>query len=168
MFYRWGHERQRRKKKVDTSYATISTTSCERVVQGCKFATQSSVRGFLNRRFKWRFWLLLPPRAKVTRPGARNTPPTGGCGHRPRKGTVELRRGRRLCRPYRWRYGHRSGGQSRPPLQRFDDTLPDAGRQQPPANQRITTTIPFRKKAIYGTTHWYRTHGGGHQSIWLL
>ena len=33
-----------------------------------------SVGGFLNRRFKWRFWVLLPPRAKVPRAGARNIP----------------------------------------------------------------------------------------------
>ena len=33
-----------------------------------------SVGGFSNRRFEWRFCLLLPPRAKVGRAGARNTP----------------------------------------------------------------------------------------------
>ena len=33
-----------------------------------------SAGGFLNRRFKWRFCLLLPPKAKVGRAGARNTP----------------------------------------------------------------------------------------------
>ena len=36
-----------------------------------------SVGGFLNRRFKWRFCLLLPPRAKVGRSGERNTPAAG-------------------------------------------------------------------------------------------
>ena len=30
--------------------------------------------GFLDRRSKWRFWLLLPPGAKVARAGARNFP----------------------------------------------------------------------------------------------
>ena len=40
---------------------------CERVVQGHKFAMQNSVRGFLNRRFKQRFWVLLPLWAKVPR-----------------------------------------------------------------------------------------------------
>ena len=33
-----------------------------------------SVGGFSNRRFEWRFCLLLPPRAKVGRSGERNTP----------------------------------------------------------------------------------------------
>ena len=58
----------------DSSYAAKTTVSCERVVYGVKLKTRHSVRGFLNRRFKWRFWLLLPPGAKVTRPGARNSP----------------------------------------------------------------------------------------------
>ena len=58
----------------DSSYAAKTTVSCERVVYGVKLKTRHSVRGFLNRRFKWRFWLLLPPRAKVTRPGGRNSP----------------------------------------------------------------------------------------------
>ena len=31
-------------------------------------------KGFLNRRFERRFWVLLPPRAKVPRAGARNVP----------------------------------------------------------------------------------------------
>ena len=47
--------------------------SRERVANGGKLREKHSVRGFLNRRFKWRFWLLLPPRAKVTRAGARNS-----------------------------------------------------------------------------------------------
>ena len=46
----------------------------ERAVKGRKFATQNSVRGFLNRRFKLSFWSLLGQRPKVTRAGARNTP----------------------------------------------------------------------------------------------
>ena len=58
----------------DSSYAAKTTVSCERVVYGVKLKTRHSVRGFLNRRFKWRFWLLLPPGAKVTRPGGRNSP----------------------------------------------------------------------------------------------
>ena len=60
----------------DASYATITTISCERVVKGYKFAMQSSVRGFLNRRFKWRFWVLLPPWAKVPRGRSHETPPS--------------------------------------------------------------------------------------------
>ena len=31
-------------------------------------------KGFSNRRFERRFWVLLPPRAKVPRAGARNVP----------------------------------------------------------------------------------------------
>ena len=31
-------------------------------------------KGFSNRRFERRFWVLLPPRAKVPRAGARNAP----------------------------------------------------------------------------------------------
>ena len=31
-------------------------------------------KGFSNRRFERRFWVLLPPRAKVPRAGARNIP----------------------------------------------------------------------------------------------
>ena len=67
------HERQRRRKKVNASSVTITTMSRERVANGGKLREKHSVRGFLNRRFKWRFWLLLPPRAKVTRPGGRNS-----------------------------------------------------------------------------------------------
>ena len=53
-------------------------------------------KGFSNRRFERRFWVLLPPRAKVPRAGARNIPldnpprgcsapvgAAGGCGHPP-------------------------------------------------------------------------------------
>ena len=40
----------------DSSYAAKTTVSCERVVYGVKLKTRHSVRGFLNRRFKWRFW----------------------------------------------------------------------------------------------------------------
>ena len=39
-------------------------------------------KGFSNRRFERRFWVLLPPRAKVPRAGARNIPldnPPRGC-----------------------------------------------------------------------------------------
>ena len=92
IFYRCKNERQRRKKKVDTSCAAITNTSCDRVVKGHKFTTQNSVGGFLNRRFKQRFWVLLPLRAKVPRgrshetlplaPG-RKTPPAGGRKGRP-------------------------------------------------------------------------------------
>ena len=67
------HERQRRKKNVDASYKTITDMFCEREGKATKLKMRYSVRGSLNRRFKWRFWLLLPPRAKVTRAGARNT-----------------------------------------------------------------------------------------------
>ena len=170
MFYRWGHERQRRKKKVDTSYATISTTSCERLVQGCKFATQSSVRGFLNRRFKWRFWLLLPPRAKVTRPGARNTlQKRADVGIRPYEkvrwnsvgaddsvdpidgGTVIVRADR-VVRPY--------NGLTIP------CRMPD-GNSPLQINALLQLSLSERRLS-YGTTHRYRTHGGGHQSIRLL
>ena len=70
------HERQRRKKNVDASYKTITDMFCEREGKATKLKMRYSVRGSLNRRFKWRFWLLLPPRAKVTRAGARNTPYT--------------------------------------------------------------------------------------------
>ena len=45
----------------------------ERVVQSHKFTAQHSAGGFLNRRFKWRFWALLPPRAKVPRARKRET-----------------------------------------------------------------------------------------------
>ena len=58
----------------DASYATISTVFRERVEQGRKFAMQNSVRGFLNRRFKQRFWVLLPLRAKVPRARKSETP----------------------------------------------------------------------------------------------
>ena len=40
----------------DSSYAAKTTVSCERVVYGVKLKTRHSVRGFLNRRFKQRFW----------------------------------------------------------------------------------------------------------------
>ncbi len=38
-------------------------------------------------------------------------------------GTVELRRGGRLCPPYRGHGGYRSGGQGRPPLLAVSYTL---------------------------------------------
>ena len=55
-FYRCSDERQRRRKKVDASYAAITAISLERVVKGRKFTMQNSVGGFLNRRFKLSFW----------------------------------------------------------------------------------------------------------------
>ena len=58
----------------DTSYATITTISPERVVKGHKFAMQDSVRGNLNRRFKLPFWVLLGQRPNVPRPRGDETP----------------------------------------------------------------------------------------------
>ena len=58
---------------VDTSYAAKSNIPRERVVKGHKSATRNSVCGFLNRRFKLSFWVLLGQRPKVPRAGARNT-----------------------------------------------------------------------------------------------
>ena len=66
------HERQRRKSEVDSSYKTTTSMFCERVVDGRKFTTQNSAGGFLNRRFKWCFCLLLSPRTKVGRSAERN------------------------------------------------------------------------------------------------
>ena len=52
---------------------TTMTMFRERAVKGRRFLTGDSAGGFLNRRFKWRFWVLLPPRAKVPRARKRET-----------------------------------------------------------------------------------------------
>ncbi len=60
----------------DASYATITAIFRERVVKGRKFAMQHSVGGFLNRRFKLSFWVLLGQRPKVPRARKRETSPS--------------------------------------------------------------------------------------------
>ena len=68
------HERQRR--KMDRRYVIRSEKNHAPRTRGRRWQirNRNSVRGFLNRRFKWRFWLLLPPRAKVTRGRSHETP----------------------------------------------------------------------------------------------
>ena len=51
----------------DSSYVTITTGFCERAVKGIKYERRHSVGGFLNRRFKLSFWVLLGQRPKVPR-----------------------------------------------------------------------------------------------------
>jgi len=56
------HERERCKKKVDASHTTMAADFREREIKGHKVTPQNSVRGFLNRRFKLSFWVLLGQR----------------------------------------------------------------------------------------------------------
>ena len=71
----------------DTSYDTKSNIPRKRVVKGHRFTTQNSVRGFLNRRFKLSFWVLLGQRPKVPRGRSHEIPlaPEGEISH-PRAG----------------------------------------------------------------------------------
>ena len=62
------YERQRRKKKVDASYITISTMYCERVVYGIKFVKGTACRKSRNLGFWLSFWVLLGQWPKVLRP----------------------------------------------------------------------------------------------------
>ena len=57
----------------DSSYVTITTGFCERAVKGIKYERRHSVGGFLNRRFKLSFWVLLGQRPKVPRARKRET-----------------------------------------------------------------------------------------------
>ena len=59
----------------DSSYVTITTGFCERAVKGIKYERRHSVGGFLNRRFKLSFWVLLGQRPKVPRPRRDETLP---------------------------------------------------------------------------------------------
>ena len=67
------HERQRRKRKVSSSYGTTWNLFCDRVVRVPQ-SERHSVGGFSNRRFEWRFCLLLALLPKVGRSAERNIP----------------------------------------------------------------------------------------------
>ncbi len=69
------HERQRRKKKVNASHTAMTANFRKREIKGHKVTPQNSVRGFLNRRFKLSFWVLLGQRPKVPRPRGDEIPP---------------------------------------------------------------------------------------------
>ena len=73
------HERQRRKKKVDASYITISTMYCERVVYGIKFVKGTACRKSRNLGFWLSFWVLLGQRPKVPRPRRDEIPQLSQC-----------------------------------------------------------------------------------------
>ena len=51
-----------------------STAQCSRGKDKQDKRQAKARKGFSNRRFERRFWVLLPPRAKVPRAGARNVP----------------------------------------------------------------------------------------------
>ena len=123
-----------------------------------------------RRNFGHRNRTLLPPRAKVTRPGARNTlQKRADVGIRPYEkarwnsvgaddsvgpidgGTVIVRADR-VVRPY--------NGLTIP------CRMPD-GNSPLQINALLQLSLSERRLS-YGTTHRYRTHGGGHQSIRLL
>ena len=77
------HERQRRKKKIDSSFAAITNIYRERAVNGRIFITSDSAGGFLNRRFKLSFWSLLGQRPKVTRARRHGMSPRAGARNSP-------------------------------------------------------------------------------------
>ena len=52
----------------------ICTAQCSRGKSKQDRQQEKARKGFSNRRFERRFWVLLPPRAKVPRAGARNVP----------------------------------------------------------------------------------------------
>ena len=70
------HQRQRRKKKVDASYITISTMYCERAVYGIEFVKGTACRKSRNLGFWLSFWVLLGQRPKVPRPRRDEISPT--------------------------------------------------------------------------------------------
>ena len=92
-----------------------------------------SVGGFLNRRFKWRFWVLLPPRARVPRAGARNTPMEKLLALLPKVGRVR----RRETSPP-------ATGKSRSPA---GETPPRAGARNIP----VEKLLPFLCDFCYGS-----------------
>ena len=104
------HERQRRKKNVDASYKTITDMFCEREGKATKLKMRYSVRGFLNRRFKLSFWVLLGRGVKKT------------C-----RWHVFSLRSRRLCRRsihlvFEGTIVHRAGRRGRRPLRSLHRT----------------------------------------------
>ena len=66
-FYRCNRERQRRRKEVDSSYATKTESFCEHAVNGYKYEKETACRKSRNLGFWLFFWSLLEQRPKVTR-----------------------------------------------------------------------------------------------------
>ena len=80
----------------DSSYVTITTGFCERAVKGIKYERRHSVGGFLNRRFKLSFWVLLGQRPKVPRARKREISPLRRC---------QSGRGYGILKLYYWAFG---------------------------------------------------------------
>ena len=80
----------------DSSYVTITTGFCERAVKGIKYERRQSVGGFLNRRFKLSFWVLLGQRPKVPRARKREISPLRRC---------QSGRGYGILKLYYWAFG---------------------------------------------------------------
>ena len=90
-------KRQRKEKQRQCNISVKFPRHSVRVAYFSKIKNHVKAReGFSNRRFERRFWVLLPPWAKVPRAGARNIPldnpprgcsapvgAAGGCGHPP-------------------------------------------------------------------------------------